>query len=316
MKKIVITLFLNFFLFNVASGKILNVENKVLLDVPSSHNFIKYREEEVVDAFSDLIDTYEDLKIDAYVVGPSKYIELERAILDGEDPMENKYVKSIVKKLEKKNFQNEVKAMNWMISEAKKIMRKEKIDLITYVIVINRNLKDLLVLGNEVDDAVLELYSMNNSELLNKTKELKQMMSLLDGANSKTYFVGPASIEYNKLKIQKNNHGELILKGPSKVTYAVTDTLTLDAKTNILLGSHNDKMYLLISACYVDCSKFNSKFNKMIKPIFSRVEKKTNDIKISPDSNFVEQLKSLNELYKSGVLTKEEFEKAKKKILN
>lgn len=316
MKKIVITLFLNFFLFNLASGKILNVENKVLLDVPSSYNFIKYREEEVADAFSDFIDTYEDLKIDAYVVGPSKYIELERAILDGEDPMENKYVKSIVKKLEKKNFQNEVKAMNWMISEAKKIMRKEKIDLITYVIVINKNLKDLLVLGNEVDDAVLELYSMNNSELLNKTKELKQMMSLLDGANSKTYFVGPASIEYNKLKIQKNNRGELILKGPSKVTYAVTDTLTLDAKTNILLGSHNDKMYLLISACYVDCSKFNSKFNKMIKPIFSRVEKKTNDIKISPDSNFVEQLKSLNELYKSGVLTKEEFEKAKKKILN
>ena len=57
MKKIVITLFLNFFLSNVASGKILNVENKVLLDVPSSHNFIKYREKEVVDAFSDLIDT-------------------------------------------------------------------------------------------------------------------------------------------------------------------------------------------------------------------------------------------------------------------
>ena len=77
-----------------------------------------------------------------------------------------------------------------------------------------------------------------------------------------------------------------------------------------------NKMYLLISACYVDCSKFNSKFNKMIKPIFSRVEKKTNDIKISTDNNLVDQLKSLNELYKSGVLTKEEFEKAKKKILN
>ena len=147
--------------------------------------------------------------------------------------------------MEKKNFKDEIKATNWMISEAKKIMRKEKIDFITYVIVINKNLKDLLVLGNEVDDVILELYSMNNSELLNKTKELKQMMSLLDGANSKTYFVGPASIEYNKLKIQKNNHGELILKGPSKVTYAVTDTLTLDVKTNILLGSHNDKMYLL-----------------------------------------------------------------------
>ena len=33
-------------------------------------------------------------------------------------------------------------------------------------------------------------------------------------------------------------------------------------------------------------------------------------------NNFLNQLQELNELYKSGVLTKEEFEKAKKKILN
>ena len=316
MKIFLSFLIIGILITNNTSAKILNIENKVFLDVPSSHNFIKYDEDLVADAFDDFLDSNKDIKIDAFLVGPLKYIELERSILNGEDPMNNKYVLSIVKKMEKKNFKDEIKAANWMISEAKKIMKKEKIDFITYVIVINKNLKDLLVLGNEVDDVILELYSMNNSELLNKTKELKQMMSLLDGANSKTYFVGPASIEYNKLKIQKNNHGELILKGPSKVTYAVTDTLTLDAKTNILLGSHNDKMYLLISACYVDCSKFNIKFNKMIKPIFSRVEKKTNDIKISPDNNLVDQLKSLSDLYKSGVLTEEEFKKAKKKILN
>lgn len=34
------------------------------------------------------------------------------------------------------------------------------------------------------------------------------------------------------------------------------------------------------------------------------------------NSNISQQLKSLNELYKSGALTKEEFKKAKKKILN
>ena len=33
-------------------------------------------------------------------------------------------------------------------------------------------------------------------------------------------------------------------------------------------------------------------------------------------SSIVENLNKLNELYKSGVLTKDEFEKAKKKILN
>jgi len=34
------------------------------------------------------------------------------------------------------------------------------------------------------------------------------------------------------------------------------------------------------------------------------------------DADIVEKIKELNELYKSGILTKEEFEKAKKKLLN
>ena len=33
-------------------------------------------------------------------------------------------------------------------------------------------------------------------------------------------------------------------------------------------------------------------------------------------SNIVDNLNKLNDLYRSGVLTKEEFEKAKKKLLN
>jgi uncharacterized protein YqgQ len=55
----------------------------------------------------------------------------------------------------------------------------------------------------------------------------------------------------------------------------------------------------------------------MIKPVLStqtNVLKKKNNI--STNIDFIEQLEQLNNLYKSGVLTKEEFEKAKKKILN
>ena len=57
----------------------------------------------------------------------------------------------------------------------------------------------------------------------------------------------------------------------------------------------------------------------MISPTFSenKITKiKSSSINNNESSNIVEQLKKLNELYKSGVLTKEEFEKAKKKILN
>jgi hypothetical protein len=55
----------------------------------------------------------------------------------------------------------------------------------------------------------------------------------------------------------------------------------------------------------------------MIKLIFStntQVQKTTSNI--AGINDLIEQLKALNELYKSRVLTKEEFEKAKKKLLN
>ena len=41
-----------------------------------------------------------------------------------------------------------------------------------------------------------------------------------------------------------------------------------------------------------------------------------NTNKSDSNLNIVEQIKQLDDLYKSGALTKEEFEKAKKKILN
>ena len=56
----------------------------------------------------------------------------------------------------------------------------------------------------------------------------------------------------------------------------------------------------------------------MIKPLISNVSINSETINKSKqkDKNFVDQLQKLNDLYKSGALTKEEFEKAKKKILN
>ena len=53
----------------------------------------------------------------------------------------------------------------------------------------------------------------------------------------------------------------------------------------------------------------SKKVEKKEKKIKKESKKKMND-------DIVQQLKDLNELYKSGALTKEEFEKAKKKLLN
>ena len=310
-------LLFSFALLSSSFAKLLNIENKIQIEVPTSHKFIEYDNDEVKNSIEEIVQDYEGMEIDLYLVGPKKYVDLEKAILDGEDPMDNKFVREIVKKLERKNFRNEDKAAKWMIAESKKIMRREKIDFITYVLVLNKTLSDLLVEGNELDDIIIELQSMNNSEIQNKTKEIKNMISSLEEANNKSYFFGPNRIDYNKFKIGKNEYGNLFLKGPSNISFALNDMITIDAKLNVFFGAHNNRTYLMISSCFVECSKFNTKFNKMITPVFSTKLQIADDIKKTvDDNNIVDQLNSLNELYKSGVLTKEEFEKAKKKILN
>ena len=59
--------------------------------------------------------------------------------------------------------------------------------------------------------------------------------------------------------------------------------------------------------------------NSLISEISVPMLKDSKKIKMKKklkNNKIVDQLESLNDLYKSGVLTKEEFEKAKKKILN
>ena len=54
----------------------------------------------------------------------------------------------------------------------------------------------------------------------------------------------------------------------------------------------------------------------MVMALLKQKKKEKKKTKNTDNNDIVKQLKDLEELYKSGVLTKEEFTKAKKKILN
>ena len=69
-----------------------------------------------------------------------------------------------------------------------------------------------------------------------------------------------------------------------------------------------------LSICIEKCNG-STDFLNIIKPSNLYVKSNPN-IDASGSSDLTEQLKTLNELYKSGALTKEEFTKAKKKLLN
>jgi len=318
MKKVIAITILGLLWCNILSAKILNIENKIQLEVPPSHKYIQYENEEVRESIEEITDLIEGLELDMFLIGPSKYVDFEKAILDGEDPMENKYVKSLMKKAEKKRFTNEAQQGKWFISEAKKIMKKEKIDFVTYAIVLNKSLVEISSEdeGDEIADMITELQTMNNSELKEETKEIRKQLTSIAGNNKTILVDDEMTININKFNIAKNEYEKLFFKSSGEMIW-VMGALKLDVMLNLFLADHNDKTYLFLSACYVECSKFNSKFDKMIKPIFStntQVQKTTSNI--SGSSDLSEQLKTLNELYKSGVLTEEEFKKAKKKLLN
>ena len=318
MKKLLVIVVLGLLWCNTLPAKVLNIENQILLEVPSSHEYIEYDNEEVRESIEEVTDLIEGLEIKIFLVGPNKYVEFEKAILDGEDIMENKYVKSIMKKAEKKRFKDEMQQGKWFISEAKKIMKKEKIDFMTYALVSNKSLTELALEdeGDEVADMITELQNMNNSELEESTKEIRKQLTLLAGNNKSILINDEITLNLNKFKIAKNEYGKLFLKSNGKMIW-VMGPMKIDIMLNLFVTENNDNAYLFMSACYVNCSKFNSKFDKMIKPIIStniQAQKTTNNT--SGSSDLTEQLKVLNELYKSGVLTKEEFTKAKKKILN
>ena len=317
MKFFLLFLLFSFALLSSSFSKILNIENKIQIEVPASHKFIKYDNEEVKNSIEEFVRDFEGMEIDLYLVGPKKYVDLEKAILDGEDPMDNEYVRSIMNKLKRKNFKDEVRAGKWMVSETKKIMKKEKIDFITYALVSNQSwIKISAEEGDELGDMINDLQVMDNQELKKATKEIRKEITKLSGNNKSIPINESMTINLSKFNIAKNENDELFLKSNGKLIM-IFGAIKLDVMLNVFIAEHKSKTYAFISACYVDCSKFNSKFNNMIRPVFSTI-KKTVKTKSTNSSNndLIEQLEQLNSLFKSGVLTKKEFEKAKKKILN
>ena len=114
-----------------------------------------------------------------------------------------------------------------------------------------------------------------------------------------------------QFKISKNHNGNLYLYSDDSLQ---SPYLSSQFYQEIFLTTHNDKLFIAISICVEKCNG-STDFLNIIKPSNLYVKSNPN-IDASSSSDLTKQLKTLNELYKSGALTKEEFTKAKKKLLN
>lgn len=321
MKKILGVVVLSLLMsINSLPAKIINIENKIQLDVPISHEFIKIDRDSALNSgalsgLEEFLDELDDLSLNFYVVGPKQLTDVIKLLLDGENFEDMEIFQNIIKRAEKKakttNFEDPRKIISWIVKEIRKLMKKEKVEFYTYVITSDK--KYTTINNNEIVDFISELLNMTNSELLISTKEARKTITEIAGDNKTILVNEEMSLIIKKFKIEKFLNNQLALNANFVLDYLGAIKLPY----NLSIFLKNDQIHFIASECWINCSKQVKRFDKMIKPLFlpSQHAQKTSK-NVSDNSDLAEQLMALNELYKSGALTKEEFAKAKKKLLN
>ena len=287
MNKILGIVVLSLLLPCIAISKTINIENRVKLNVPDNFNYVK------VDTYSDLFEGFFDaLGKDAnfYYIGSNDSIEFANLLVtEGEDLLQ-----PIMEKIETKNFKTEKSMMNFISKEFKKLIRKYNYEGVIWVYLSKENLEDV---DTELFEIANEVKNMNKNDLKKESLKFKKILKDELGINA----IDGIKMKISKFKIEKNPINE-----PAFDLKIAANMFNINWDMEIY-GYINDKKPLLVgSECIGKCKSISDVKRKII---FS---------KISPvdSSGIVNNLKSLNELFQSGTLTKEEFTKAKKKLLN
>ena len=315
MKNIINIFLLLIALTTNSSAKITNVDDQFKLDLPLKHTYLNL---EKIDSVNELFD-YESIKssgFKVYIVGDEKLMDLLQTYIEGGDITKNYHIKNFIKKAERKGSNtnlSEKSFYNWGIKEMKKTLKKMNISGLTFVLynkdISSFNLSDLDEYFKDFD--INELTSLTKQELKDFEKEIKPYLKNI-------LPVGPYSIKINTFKLSKSNNDHIYLSATAKISYAINEFASLKGDGIIYITIKDNSFYIFYEECLVNCITLKKRFQKLIEPVVDQSSLKNSQL-ISNEINrddIVSQLEQLNKLYKSGVLTKEEFEKAKKRILN
>jgi uncharacterized protein YqgQ len=200
-----------------------------------------------------------------------------------------------MKKMEKKNFRTEKSMINFLSKEIKKLMKKSKYQGIIWVFVSEENLEKT---DYDLFETIDSFKNMNQADMnkaaLEYKKELKKELGV-DGVEG-------LNLKITKFKIEKNE-----INSPAFDLKIAANMFSVNWDMEVYGYLKNKKPIIVGSECIGTCKGVSGIKNKIV---YSKIKTSTSS------TDIVDQLNSLSDLYKSGVLTKEEFEKAKKKILN
>jgi hypothetical protein len=317
-------------------AKTKNIGNDISINIPNNYEYFELTFKQLSSRFPDI--DYTDLDewgigIDSKIVvlaNKKKSIRLFEdlttvtglAKLEGEfyEPLlelfENPALIEIVEKYVKKKFPNsdldnlseeELNILFYQGFADKKFMKK--IDIYIRPLINKFNSKyefDKITVILNLDKSSSIAEEINKISVVDAKKILKDLIKQMIKESPKDPMV--RELKSMKYKINKNHHGNLYLQS----NWIGKDAL--QTAQELILTSHNDKFFFMVSSCYKKCQ--STDFLDIIKPTDLYIQSKFVAKENENTTDIIDQLKSLKELMDSGVLTEDEFVKAKKKILN
>jgi len=164
----------------------------------------------------------------------------------------------------------------------------------------------VIIIGDKKAEILKEIKNKNSNDLIKETKKFLEEIYL--------------STKDPSLKALKDLKFEINRNGQVNLYFYTNDNIQspyLSSRYNqeIFASSYKEKIVMFYSVCStINCDRFTD-FKKIIQPTNLFPTSEITSMNSNIKSDVTEQLIQLNKLYESGALTKEEFTKAKKKLL-
>jgi len=283
---------------NISIAKTINIEDRVILNVPENFQYLKNETPgEILEFIIPLVGS----NVKSYLVGTNKSIKFAKLYQESPDTI----YEPIYVKLEKKNFTSEQAQMKFVVREIKKIFKKVGYEGVLWILFGDDKLEDI---DDELYQFVTEIRNMNDNEIKKELKDINK--DFVDGIRN-SFGEMSRFIKISKFNIKKSQFND-----PMISFFIKYNIQGFSGSLDFLGFVKNEKPIILLFECINTCPSGNKSLKKIIKPTFEQSIKVEKTLSLSQNSDLVKQLEALNNLYKSGALTKKEFEKAKKKLLN
>ena len=242
----------------------------------------------------------------------NKVLEIINQVEAGKNFEEIKVIKPIITKYNKMIDSFSDTKVKSLFKTTKNILKKNKSGTFFTYFRTDQKINDNDMLS-EYGINIDEIREMSSSELQKFSNKIKNEIT-----SGKDYymFMDGLFINFDKFTISKysNKKPYLIINGD--ITYLLTSSKIKLGNIAYYISEVDDKLFVMDGYCVVNCKSFFADFNQIIDNSFKSKNKSSKSMSTKKDSDFINQIQVLNDLYKSGVLSKDEFEKAKKKILN